>query len=150
MARVFLINPPTDEAVRSPLLSFCYLAASLRRAGHEVGLLDASAPCAPHEHGAIVDRARAFAPDLVGVHAKTLYVQDAYALARALGEQLSGVPLVCGGSHPTVVPLEPLAHGFEFAVRGEAEDTLCELASALDGRRDIASVRSLGMAITKG
>ena len=32
--RVFLINPPTDETVRTPLLSFLYLAAALRRAGH--------------------------------------------------------------------------------------------------------------------
>ena len=39
MARVFLINPKTDEVVRTPLLSFLYLAASLRRAGHEVGVV---------------------------------------------------------------------------------------------------------------
>ena len=44
MARVFLVNPPSPEPVRTPLLSFCHLAASLRAGGHEVGLLDASAP----------------------------------------------------------------------------------------------------------
>src|SRR5215813_10692563 len=86
MARVFLVNPPSPEPVRTPLLSFCHLAASLRTAGHEVALLDASAPHAPHEHGEIVERVRPFAPDLVGLHLKTLHVQPAYALARTLAE----------------------------------------------------------------
>ncbi len=143
MARVFLLNPPTDEAVRSPLLSFCYLAASLRRAGHEVALLDASAPFAPHDSDELVARALDFEPDLIGIHCKTLYVQDAYALAAAFARAGATVPLVCGGPHPTVVPLEPLGHGFQFSVRGEAEETLVELADALDGKRELRAVRSL-------
>jgi anaerobic magnesium-protoporphyrin IX monomethyl ester cyclase len=143
MARVFLLNPPTDEMVRSPLLSFAYLAASLRRAGHEVALLDASAPFAPHGADQLAERALAFRPDLIGIHCKTLYVQDAYALAAAFAARGCEVPLVCGGPHPTVVPLEPLAHGFHFAIRGEGEETLVELADALDGKRDFSSVRSL-------
>ena len=49
MARIFLVNPSTDETVRSPLLSFLYLASTLRRAGHEVALLDSSAPFALKE-----------------------------------------------------------------------------------------------------
>ena len=83
MARLFLINPPTDETVRTPLLSFLYLAAALRRGGHQVALLDCSAEFAPKDHVEIVARALEFAPDLVGIHCKTLYAQDAYALARS-------------------------------------------------------------------
>src|SRR5215212_10867755 len=108
MARVFLVNPPSPEPVRTPLLSFCHLAASLRAAGHEVALLDASAPHAPHEHGAIAARIAAFAPDLVGLHLKTLHVQPAYALAAELAADHT---LVAGGPHATIVPEEPLAHG---------------------------------------
>jgi anaerobic magnesium-protoporphyrin IX monomethyl ester cyclase len=142
MARAYLINPPTDETVRTPLLSFLYLAAALRRAGHQVALLDASAPQAPRDPGQIVDRALASAPNLIGIHCKTLYAQDAYALARAFRERTE-IPLVCGGPHPTVAPLEPLAHGFDFSVRGEGEETLAELCDALDGRRAMDEVRSL-------
>ena len=141
MARLFLINPPTDETVRTPLLSFMYLAAALRRAGHAVALLDCSAPFAPKDHAEIVERARAFSPDLVGLHCKTLYAQDTYALARAFAGE--GLALVCGGPHPTVAPLEPLLHGFDYAVRGEGEETLAELCDALDGRRALGEVRSL-------
>ena len=142
MARVFLVNPPTDETVRTPLLSFLYLAAALRRSGHEVALLDASAPHAPRDQGEIVSRALDFGADLAGIHCKTLYAQEAYALARAFRER-TAIPLVCGGPHPTVAPLEPAAHGFDLVVRGEGEETLAELCDALDGKRAFGEVRSL-------
>src|SRR5690349_4419237 len=140
MARVFLVNPPSPEPVRTPLLSFCHLAASLRAAGHEVALLDASAPFAPHDRATIAARIAAFAPDLVGLHLKTLHVQPAYALAADLADMF---PLVAGGPHATIVPDEPFAHGFRWVIRGEGEDALVELADVLDGRRAAADVAGL-------
>ena len=139
MARVFLVNPPSPEPVRTPLLSFCHLAASLRAAGHDVAVHDASAPHAPSAHAAIIARITAWRPDLVGLHVKTLHVQPAYALARAL----DGFTLVAGGPHPTIVPDEPLARGFAYAVRGEGEEVLVELADAIDGRRALADIAGL-------
>ena len=137
MTRVFLINPPSPEPVKTPLLSFCHLAASLRAAGHEVALIDGSAPDAPRDLRARVD---AFEPDLVGVHVKTLHVQQAYACAK----ELEGHVLVGGGPHATIAPDELLANGFGYVIRGEAEDALVELA---DGRRDVAGLswRDRGM-----
>lgn len=140
MARVFLVNPPSPEPVQSPLLSFCHLAASLRRAGHEVALHDACAPHAPRSHDAIVERIAAFAPDFVGLHLKTLHVQPAYALAKDLADRFV---LVAGGPHATIVPSEPLAHGFRWVIRGEGEDALVELADVFDGKRDAATVAGL-------
>src|ERR1041385_1494092 len=141
MARLFLINPPTDETVRTPLLSFMYLASALRRAGHEVAILDCSAPFGPKDAKEIFERACAWKPTLIGLHCKTLYAQDTYALAKEFSG--CGIPLVCGGPHATVAPLEPLQHGFDFSVKGEGEETLTELCDALDGKRTLDSVRSL-------
>jgi anaerobic magnesium-protoporphyrin IX monomethyl ester cyclase len=132
MARVFLLNPPSPEPVRTPLLSFCHLAASLRTRGHEVALLDASAPFAPQD---IRARVAAFSPDLVGLHVKTLHAQPAYACAAELRE----FTLVAGGPHATIAAAETLAHGFRYAIRGEGEDALCELA---DGA-DLGSIKGL-------
>ncbi|HSK00424.1 MAG TPA: radical SAM protein [Kofleriaceae bacterium] len=145
MARVFLVNPPSPEPVRTPLLSFCHLAASLREAGHEVALLDASAPHAPSAHGEIADRAARFQPDLVGLHLKTLHVQPAYALAGTLAARLPSVPLVGGGPHATIAPGEVLDRGlgFRYVIRGEGEDALAELADAIDGKRALAGIAGL-------
>ena len=139
MARVFLVNPPSPEPVRTPLLSFCHLAASLRAGGHEVALLDASAPHAPKTHAEIRARIAAFAPHLVGLHLKTLHVQPAYALAAELDDHA----LVAGGPHATIVPDEPLAHGFRWVIRGEGEEALVELADVIDGKREASSVAGL-------
>ena len=140
MARVFLVNPPSPEPVQSPLLSFCHLAASLRAAGHEVALHDASAPNAPKSHDEILARITAFGPDLVGVHLKTIHIQPAYELAAALAERFV---LVAGGPHATIASAEPLAHGFRWVIRGEGEDALAELADVFDGTRDASSVAGL-------
>lgn len=139
MARVFLLNPPSPEPVRTPLLSFCHLASALREQGHQVALLDASAPYAPHDAAAIMARIAAFAPDLVGLHVKTLHVQPAYALAK----ELAAFTLVAGGPHATIVPAETLAHGFRYAIRGEGEDALCELAAMVDGTRAATEIAGL-------
>ena len=140
MARVFLVNPPSPEPVYTPLLSFCHLAASLRASGHEVALLDASAPFAPKEHRAIVEHIAAWGPDVVGVHLKTLHVQFAYALAAVLAERFT---LVAGGPHATIVPAEPLAHGFRWVLRGECEEALVELADMIDGTREASAIAGL-------
>ena len=141
MARVFLVNPPSPEPVRTPLLSFCHLAAALRAGGHEVALLDASATYAPRAHDEIARRIVEFRPDLVGLHLKTLHVQPAYALAAALGDL--AIPLAAGGPHATIVPDEPLRRGFRYAIRGEGEDAIVELADVLDGRRSPRDVAGL-------
>jgi anaerobic magnesium-protoporphyrin IX monomethyl ester cyclase len=140
VARVFLVNPPSPEPVKTPLLSFCHLAASLRQGGHEVALVDGSAPFGPRDAAEIARGIEAFAPDFVGIHLKTLHVQPAYALARELSARW---PLVAGGPHATVCPDEPLAHGFRWVVRGEGEETLVELADAVDGKRSFHDVKSL-------
>src|SRR5262249_27863507 len=134
MARVFPLTPPSPEPVKTPLLAFCHLASSLRAGGHDVALLDASTLHAPRDPEAIEERIVAFAPDVVGLHLKTLHVQPAYALAARLAARW---PLVAGGPHATIRPDEPFRHGFRFVVRGEGEPTLVELADALDGRRPL-------------
>jgi anaerobic magnesium-protoporphyrin IX monomethyl ester cyclase len=140
VARVFLINPPASEPVRTPLLSFCHLAASLRQRGHEVALLEGSAPFSPRDPDDIAARVAAFAPDLVGLHIKTLHAQSAYALAAAFAGRW---PLVAGGPHATVCPDEPLAHGFRYVIRGEGEVALPALADALDGGAGLDSIAGL-------
>lgn len=143
--RVFLLNPPTDEPVRTPLLSLAYLAAALQRAGHKVALLDASAPGAPQGDAAVVDHVARFAPDLVGLHQKTLSAQDGWRIAGLLRTRLGPtVPLVAGGPHVTVAPEEALAHGCDLALVGEAEHSLVELADALQSRASLDGIAGLG------
>ncbi|MEZ4221070.1 MAG: radical SAM protein [Polyangiaceae bacterium] len=139
--RVALVLPPAREPVRSPLLAFAYLVAALRREGHEAVVVDAAAPRGPKTPEALARAVSQQGPDLIGVHLKTLEVQPAYAAAVEL--RRLGVPLVAGGPHATVCPAEPLSQGFSYVVRGEAEATLPQLATALERGDDLASIAGL-------
>ena len=46
----------------------------------------------------------------------------------------SGFPLLAGGPHATLCPLEVVEHGFDAAVLGEGESAICEAIQALLGR----------------
>ena len=138
MTRVLLINPPSPERLGAPLLGQQYVAAALLRRGCDVRVIDAASRHFPHDVDWIVAEAEAFAPDLTGVALFTRWVWHAYGLA----ERLRGrVPLlVAGGAHVTARPFEPLDHGFDACVVGEAEETVVRLVDALESGRSPAEV----------
>lgn len=128
--RILLINPLSAEHLhRSIPLSLAYLAGMLRKAGHDVSIIDGSACMNVYGADRILEEAQDRKPDLIGVTIMTPFVSEAYRTVRALKEL--GVPIVAGGPHPTIFPEETLDHGADFVVRGEGEFVFSELAEAL-------------------
>ena len=124
-----------------PPIGICYLAASLFRAGHEVGILDLeSAGLALREE---LERIIRWAPDLLGVTATT----PAYAIAERFCTEVKrltpSLPLVIGGPHISGTGAEDLHFPFDFALLGESEISLPLLVSALRGERDYEDVPGL-------
>jgi anaerobic magnesium-protoporphyrin IX monomethyl ester cyclase len=130
--RVLLVNPPHHGlfslfGVKIPPLGLGYLAASLRKAGMTPTIADLT-----------VARKNEFPDfgkfDLVGIGTDTTRFRAALQLAREAKK--AGRPVVMGGPHPTVVDDAPFITGdVDFVARGEAEDTIVELARAVaDGR----------------
>ena len=137
MAKVLLIMPRLPQRMGAPYLGQLYVAASLRRAGHEVRALDLAAPHGPGADAA-VELCERWAPDLVGMTLFTYSARRGYDLAKRL--RPSARMLVAGGPHPTVCPDEPLAWGFDVSLPGEGEYALVALADHLDGRGALADV----------
>ena len=65
--RVLLINPPSPERLGAPLQGQQYVAAALLRHGCEVRVIDAAALHLAHDADWIVEQARAFQPQIIGV-----------------------------------------------------------------------------------
>lgn len=135
--RVLLINPPSPERLGSPLLGLQYVAASLIAAGADVRVLDAAARGAAPTSRDILREAGTFQPDVVGMSLFTRWVWHAYRLAAELAGR-GRWTLVAGGAHATIRAEEALEHGFDIALRGEAERSLVLLVQALEagGRLD--------------
>lgn len=116
------------------------LQASLKAVGHDVrlvlfpgsiGLLQEDGSYIYRYPERVVDQALELAAgsDLVGVSFFTNYFDRAVQLTEAVKTRL-GLPVIWGGIHATVRPLQSLNHA-DFVCRGEGETALDELLVAL-------------------
>ncbi|MEK7474214.1 MAG: radical SAM protein [Candidatus Coatesbacteria bacterium] len=137
--RVALINAPYAAAY-GPLksasgryfpLGLGYLGAVLRRAGHEVILLDPEARRLPDD--ALAARLRAFGPLLVGITCATPSFPAARRLAAVARAAVPEAVTILGGVHATALPAAVLAQapGIDLVGLGEGEETMVDLASRL-------------------
>jgi radical SAM superfamily enzyme YgiQ (UPF0313 family) len=136
--RLLLINPPSPVHLGSPLLGQQYRVAALRAHGCDVRVIDASAQRLRPSHDEILRIIDHWQPDVTSMAVFTRWVYHAYELARALRGRSRW--LVAGGAHPTSRPMEPLGHGFDAVLGGEAEQSIVRFAECIAGRGDLASI----------
>lgn len=137
------IRPIPDRAERTiqvlPSLGILYLAAMLRREGHEVEILDANAENLSLE--AFSQRVKGSKAQLVGFTTMTAgwpsTVEGAGLVRRALPE----AKIVVGGPQLSVHPELCLTFDvFDAGVIGNGEETLVELAAKMAGGEDWSKV----------
>lgn len=129
--RITLISPIYwffgVEAIGLRILTSC-----LKREGHEVCLLigeDRHQGDYDNEQlDSITELARG--SDLIGISVMTNYFNNAVQITRKLKMELT-VPVLWGGIHPTIRPLECLKHA-EMVCIGEGEETLVELVKKME------------------
>ncbi|MHA1264599.1 MAG: B12-binding domain-containing radical SAM protein [Candidatus Helarchaeota archaeon] len=126
MTNILLIRPKIriPIAQSNPPLGLGYLAAVLRKHGHQVNLLD----CAiiKESYKQIRSRVKKINPDIVGITALSSYYNEMRRLARIL--QPLNIPIILGGVHVSALPKRSLYEcKADFVVIGEGEYTLLEL-----------------------
>jgi radical SAM superfamily enzyme YgiQ (UPF0313 family) len=113
-----------DVTLTEPM-GVLYLAAALRRAGHEAALALA-------DRRDFRARLRDFAPDLLAYSVTTGYHNYYLELNRQLKAELPKPALsVFGGPHATFFPEVVEEEGVDVVCRGEGEEAIVELADAL-------------------
>lgn len=155
--KILLINPPFYRLMNSHFnglsLGLCYIASVLNKAGFCVRIYNAdylNGTNYPSQKDLIENyenyktilenpdhplwqeiksRVEDFKPDLVGITALTGTYKSAEIIARLVKNIDSGIQLVIGGVHPTILPDEVSKNKmFDFIVRGEGENTFLEIA----------------------
>jgi radical SAM superfamily enzyme YgiQ (UPF0313 family) len=165
MRVVTLIRPPSAVGRLAltlnitPPLSVAYLAGSLGAAGHEVHVIDAVGEAMEQTYPGyhpkvlmngltipqILDRVPP-STELLGVSCMfSTEWPSVRALIEALAGRFPGVPILAGGEHPTAAPEHALrtAPSLDACVLGEGEETLVEVARALDEGRPLRAVPGL-------
>lgn len=147
--KVLLVHPPQrlGRARRElenimPPLNLLYLAAAMKKAGHEVRLLDLYASPLPPERE--LAEMNSFAPDLAGFATYPGSIDETYRLVAALRAARPSAFIVLGGLYASYLPEIALSQcPADAAALGESEVTLPELAAAVAAGEPLAKVSGL-------
>jgi radical SAM superfamily enzyme YgiQ (UPF0313 family) len=128
-----------------------YLMSNLKQHGHQVDLifdpgfddnlyLKFKSLRWLNRYGELLDRAKAFNPDLVAISSLTNLYPFAREMAHMLKEKL-GAPVVFGGHHAQAVPEYVLANpDVDFVCTGEGEFPLLELVDRMQRGEDLHTI----------
>ena len=158
--RILLIDPPYERLVKFRYewfpLGLSYIAACLRARGHEVTVYGAEHGTDTRYESIVTysenfsrykkaiesaqypiwDEVRkvisSFDPEVVGITVLTPKVPSAFRIAQICKSLRPETKVVFGGQHPTIRPEEMLSNQHvDFVVRGEGEQTFCEIVDCL-------------------
>ncbi|HWP65491.1 MAG TPA: radical SAM protein [Candidatus Limnocylindria bacterium] len=131
-----------------------YLMSMLKAHGHQIdlifdpGLDDNLFLKAPHlawmnRHEALLERAKAFRPDLIAMGVLT----NLWPFARKMAEKLKeaiGAPIIVGGHHAQALPEYVLSNPHvDYVCAGEGEIALLELANRLERGEDTTTIPTI-------
>ncbi len=141
MLKIALVNPPQSAGYPQPPMGLLQLAAVLEAKGYPVTIIDANA--LELQPADVVSRLAD--ADFVGLTAMTPTVTGAIDIARRVKNTRPELPVILGGSHATLLPGETLAAAPEIdvIVRGEGEETIIELLSALENKRPLSEIQGI-------
>jgi len=138
--KCLLISPPFDPnrvTRRYPPVSLLYLAASLRKFGHEPIIYDLGISPETDEESLkklACQSVKQHQPDLVGFTCSTPAFPLVRKSAAYIKECFPDLNIVIGGMHPTLFPREILANcpAIDYIAMGEADNTLVKLCEKLE------------------
>ncbi|MHC4474188.1 MAG: B12-binding domain-containing radical SAM protein [Planctomycetota bacterium] len=145
MASIFLANAPylleerygklASIGATLPCLGLLMLGAVLRKAGHRVRIVDASAQSLNLDQ--TLTQIKRFRPDIVGLSAVTPSILKTVSLATTIKNIYPLVTTIIGGPHFTAIPEQTLTDYpvFDYGVIGEGEATIVDLIEALSANR---------------
>jgi len=155
--KVLLISANTERLVEPVLpLGAALVAAAVRRAGHEVALLDLMTRAEPE--GDVVEALKGFRPDVIGLSVRNIDDQEMRSTRFLLGPVRSlvslvrrhtGAPIVLGGAGYSIYPESALSFlGADLGIQGEGEAAFPLLLHRLENKLPLAGTPGLYQAGT--
>jgi radical SAM superfamily enzyme YgiQ (UPF0313 family) len=158
--KIVIINPPHSLEERYgnlagagsnlPSIGVLCLAAVLRKEGFSVKAIDAAAQNLSYAQ--CVEEISSFGAHFVGMSAVTPSICKAARLAEQLKTKIKGIQIAVGGAHITAVPKETLERypQFDVGVIGEGENTIVELAQAIQAGSELCKIPGLAFRESDG
>ena len=142
--RVLLLRPAAEKKSMARVLPLGLLAIGsvLKRAGHQVKILDLRISNSPDEELSSV--MKSFNPQVVGIGVMTIECKYGFIDAAKVKELNPDVTIIFGGPHcshePRFILNDP---NVDLMVSGEGDLTITELIDALEQGRDIENIAGI-------
>lgn len=133
---------PLEEAPRYEVSDYPGVAVSARA---KEFIWNAYRPFSEREYELLIDTLRDFDPHLIGFSLTSLPVKPAAQLTAKL-KQLFDVPIIWGGSAPTLEPERCIQYADMLCIN-EGEELIVELANRIDAGRDPSDIPGLWMKV---
>lgn len=139
MITLIKINPP--QGMVNPPLGLLYIGNALKGAGYEVRVLHYSSEDALKHVSEIVSSR----PLFIGFSVFTGGgIRDIVLMCREI-KRISNIPIVWGNAHPSLTPEQCLKEPcVDIVVFGEGEETVVELAKAIEKGEDLKNIKGIG------
>ena len=125
-----------------PNLSLLYLAAWLRKNGHEVSYIEAFA--LRMNLAEIVREIKIIQPDLLGFNLITETFESSMKWIEKIKNAVK-LPVIAGGTHMRFFAKETLTHSsIDYVATGEGWFTFLELLETLEGKKNISGIPGIG------
>lgn len=135
------LKESTVHLGKIPPLSLAYVAAILENQGCDVKIIDASASELSVDE--IINILSEFKPDILGFTTATYQFKYIVEFIKEVKKRINK-PVIVGGEHASVLPRETLHHQeIDYAVVGDAEETLPEFLHALVNNQPLDQIKSI-------
>jgi anaerobic magnesium-protoporphyrin IX monomethyl ester cyclase len=132
MAAWLIIHAPLSQTPLFPM-GPAYISATLKSAGHRVACLDLYLQCPEHDEANVRKALTQSQPDVVAIGGLTRDYPRVKAALDAVRALRPDVPIVIGGGSISSAPELIFKHlGASYGILGEGEETVIELAKALE------------------
>ncbi|HLC86646.1 cobalamin-dependent protein [Candidatus Woesearchaeota archaeon] len=146
--RVLLIYPNIIETPKDISLGLSAVAAILKKDGHKVELVDTTFGKSDNE---IMQQVKNFNPELVCSSMATNEFKYATHIIDIIREYNPNVPVIVGGYHPTMVPLEVLnLKNVDMVCVGEGDLPIAEVANMLEKKEERTDILNVWFKTKEG
>lgn len=122
-------------------LGLLYIGACLEKAGHELQFIDLDIDSLDPEK--VVEHVIETKPDLICFGSTTATINNALAISKAI-KKATNTPILLGGIHATIAGEKVINdNNINFVIKGEGEETIVELANAIEKATDVSTIKGL-------
>jgi len=133
--KVLLLRPINHISVIIPNIGLGYIAAGLRRHGHDVEILD----CPPKklDYKALEEFLKQNQYDMIGIQCYSFDLKTLRAHLDIIRKHQPSTYICIGGAHPSALPKDVLESypDIDFVIVGEADESMAALADKLDNTK---------------